>query len=47
MASVFVIMDKFAVTFSTKGHLSPVIAAWLPNMIFICVALWLYKRTPK
>src|SRR5579871_150426 len=39
MASVFVIMDKFAVTFSTKGHLSPAIAAWLPNLIFIAVAL--------
>ncbi len=47
MAAFFVIMDKFAVTFSTKGHLSPVIAAWLPNIIFTIVALWLYKRTPK
>ena len=47
MAAFFVIMDKFAVTFSTKGHLSPVIAAWLPNIIFSIVALWLYKRTPK
>jgi lipopolysaccharide export system permease protein len=47
MAATFVIMDKFAVTFSTKGHLLPLIAAWVPNIIFIGVALWLYNRTPK
>ncbi len=47
MAAVFVIMDKFAVTFSTKGNLSPIIAAWVPNIIFMGVALWLYNRTPK
>jgi lipopolysaccharide export system permease protein len=47
MASVFVIMDKFAVTFSTKGNLSPMLAAWFPNIIFVFVALWLYRRTPK
>jgi lipopolysaccharide export system permease protein len=47
MASVFVIMDKFSVTFSTKGNLSPMLAAWFPNIIFIFVALWLYKRTQK
>jgi lipopolysaccharide export system permease protein len=45
--SVFVIMDKFAVTFSTKGHLSPMLAAWFPNIIFSVVALWLYRRTQK
>jgi len=47
MASVFVIMDKFSITFSTKGNLSPMLAAWFPNIIFVFVALWLYKRTQK
>ena len=47
MASLFVVMDKFSVTFSVKGNFSPVVAAWLPNMIFSVVALWLYWRTPK
>ena len=45
--SVFVMMDKFAVTFSTKGNLSPMLAAWFPNIIFSFVALWLYRRTQK
>lgn len=47
MASIFVIMDKFSVTFSTKGDFSPILAAWLPNIIFSGIAFWLYARTPK
>jgi lipopolysaccharide export system permease protein len=47
MASIFVVMDKFAVTFSTKGNLPPVLAAWLPNIIFTGVAWVFYVKTPK
>jgi lipopolysaccharide export system permease protein len=47
MASIFVVMDKFAVTFSTKGSLPPMLAAWLPNIIFTGVAWVFYVKTPK
>jgi len=47
MAAIFVVMDKFAVTFSTKGSMPPMMAAWLPNIIFTCVAGILYVKTPK
>jgi lipopolysaccharide export system permease protein len=47
LAAVFVVMDKFAVTFSTKGNMPPMLAAWLPNMIFSGVACILYLKTPK
>ena len=46
-ASSFVVMDKFSTVFSTKGNLHPLLAAWLPNIIFSLVALWLYRRAPK
>ena len=46
-ASLFVVMDKFSVTFSIKGNFSPLWAAWLPNIIFAGVACLLYWRTPK
>jgi lipopolysaccharide export system permease protein len=46
-ASVFVVMDKFSVTFSTKGDFPPLLAAWLPNILFSFVAIWLYVKTPK
>jgi lipopolysaccharide export system permease protein len=47
LAAIFVVMDKFSVTFSTKGEFSPMLAAWLPNVIFSGVAYLIYQRTPK
>jgi lipopolysaccharide export system permease protein len=47
LAATFVIMDKFSVTFATKGNFSPMLAAWTPNIIFGVVAVWLYRRAPK
>jgi lipopolysaccharide export system permease protein len=40
-------MDKFSVTFATKGNFSPMLAAWTPNIIFSIVAGILYWRAPK
>jgi len=47
LAAVFVIMDKFSVTFATKGNFSPMLAAWIPNIIFSVVAVFLYWKAPK
>jgi lipopolysaccharide export system permease protein len=46
-AALYVVMDKFSTVFSTKGNFPPILAAWLPNIIFSCVAIWLYKKAPK
>ncbi len=47
MAASFVVMDKFSTVFSTKGNLHPMLAAWLPNIIYSLAAFVLYKRAPK
>lgn len=47
LAAIFVVMDKFSLTFSTKGNLHPLLAAWMPNLIFTLVAIFLYKKAPK
>ena len=47
LAAVFVVMDKFSLTFSTKGNLHPFLAAWMPNIIFSLVTIYLYRRAPK
>jgi lipopolysaccharide export system permease protein len=47
LAALFVVMDKFSLTFSTKGNLHPFVAAWMPNMIFSLVAIYLYRKAPK
>jgi lipopolysaccharide export system permease protein len=46
-AALFILTDRFSTIFSTKGNLPPLIAAWLPNVMFSFVALWFYKRAPK
>lgn len=46
-AAVFVVMDKFSIVFSTKGNLHPLIAAWLPNLLFSGLTFWVYKKAPK
>jgi lipopolysaccharide export system permease protein len=47
IGSLFILTDRFSTTFSVKGNFPPLIAAWVPNLIFAIVALWLYKRSPK
>ena len=47
LAAIFVVMDKFSLTFSTKSDLHPILAAWAPNIIFTVVAIFLYRRAPK
>ena len=47
IAAIFIITDRFSTIFSTKGNLPPLIAAWIPNIIFVCVVYYLYKKAPK
>jgi len=47
LAAVFVIMDKFSLTFATKGNFPPILAAWSPNIIFTLIGLYLYRQAPK
>jgi lipopolysaccharide export system permease protein len=46
-AVVFIFIDRFATMFSTKGNFPPVLAAWLPNIIFFFVAIYIYRKAPK
>lgn len=47
IASVFIISDRFSTVFAIKGNLPPLLAAWLPNLVFSLVALKMYRNTPK
>jgi lipopolysaccharide export system permease protein len=47
IAAVFIISDRFSTVFATKSNFPPLLAAWLPNIVFSAVALWMYKKTPK
>lgn len=47
IAALFIVSDRFSTVFATKGNFPPIIAAWLPNIVFAFVAYYLYRRTPK
>lgn len=47
IAALFIITDRFSTIFSTKGNLPPLIAAWIPNLIFVFVVVYLYRKAPK
>jgi lipopolysaccharide export system permease protein len=46
-AALFIIADRFSTIFSTKGNLPPLVAAWIPNIIFLLVFMYLYRKAPK
>lgn len=47
IAAIFIIADQFSTVFSVKGNFPPLLAAWVPNIVFTLVALRLYISTPK
>lgn len=47
IAALFILLDRFSTIFSVKGNLPPVIAAWLPNILFGFLTYYLYRRAPK
>jgi lipopolysaccharide export system permease protein len=47
IAALFIVSDRFSTVFATKGNLPPLLAAWLPNIVFSIVAYYLYRKTPK
>lgn len=47
IAALFILSDRFSTVFATKGNFHPMLAAWVPNIVFAGVAWWLYRKTPK
>lgn len=47
IAALFIISDRFSTVFATKSNFPPLLAAWLPNIVFATTAFFLYRRTPK
>lgn len=44
---LYILFSRISVVFATKGSFSPWLAAWIPNIIYSFIALYLYKRAPK
>ena len=43
----YILFLQFASQFSLKGSLNPMLAMWIPNILYTFIALALYKMAPK
>lgn len=47
IAAAFILSDRFSTVFAIKSDFPPLLAAWMPNLVFTVVAYSLYRRAPK
>jgi len=43
----YILFMQFSSQFALNGNLSPFLAAWIPNIIFAFISLYLYRIAPK
>jgi lipopolysaccharide export system permease protein len=43
----YILFMQFASQFSLKGNLDPMLALWIPNLLYSLIALFLYRIAPK
>ncbi|MGZ2370880.1 LptF/LptG family permease [Ancylomarina sp. YFZ004] len=43
----FILFMQISTVFATNGSMSPLLAVWLPNMVFSVIAIYLYRVAPK
>lgn len=43
----YILFLQFASQFCLKGNLNPMLAMWIPNILYVIIALFLYKMAPK
>lgn len=47
LSALYILFSTVSTTFSVKGVMSPFMAVWLPNFVFLAIGLYLYTKTPK
>lgn len=47
ISAAYIVFMKFSTSFTIKGNLSPLLAVWIPNMVFGLVAVFIYQRAKR
>jgi lipopolysaccharide export system permease protein len=47
LSVLYILFGRFALVFATKGNFTPLLAAWVPNLIFGFIAYYLYRRAAR
>ncbi|WP_042369674.1 LptF/LptG family permease [Bacteroides neonati] len=43
----YILFQTIAATFAVSGNMPPVVAVWIPNILYSFIAFYLYKKAPK
>ena len=43
----YILFNRFFEEFAKSGTLPPGLAVWLPNIIYLFIAIYLYRKAPK
>lgn len=44
---LYILFSRVSSVFATQGNFSPFLAAWMPNIAFGILAIYIYKKAPK
>lgn len=43
----YILFQQVSSVFATNGTMNPLLAVWIPNIMYACVAIYLYVKAPK
>lgn len=43
----YILFQTVASTFAVSGNVPPIVAVWIPNLLYAIIAFYLYKKAPK
>lgn len=47
LSFAYIMFMRISSQFSVKGNLDPLIATWIPNLVFSLIAIYTYRKVPK
>jgi lipopolysaccharide export system permease protein len=47
LSVLYILFSRFSLVFATKGSFPPLLAAWVPNIVFGLLAYFFYKRAAR
>ena len=46
LSATYILLQGISATFSTNAGMHPALAAWLPNILYTIIAIYLYRKSP-
>lgn len=47
LSASYILFQTISSTFAISGNVPPVLAVWIPNILFLFIAIYLYIKAPK